>query len=414
MSFNIQEEMKGYINHDFISKASSFLNENESGISKALSGIIPTVVSGFISKANSSDKEAHDVLSTVKNAYKASKGSSITSFFNDGGSMLDKGINLIQSLFGDKLNSLISSVSSFAGIKNSSSASLFGIAGSLMSNVIGKHVSDQNMNAPELSTFLYGQRSSVMSMFPSGLTGVADLLNLSRKSDKTKAHYTTSSPRRNMSWLLWLLLLALAIFLIWWFASKGCNKSTSDEDIKRSEPTVTVEKKGTVDSIGNFIYDVGSDKEIKLADGTTLMVGENSTEAKLFTMLSDATWTIDTVDKTKNWVVLDRVYFETGRSVLTAASQAQVKNLAAILKNFPNASLKLGGYTDNTGDSAVNKRVSEERAVIVARELINMGVGVHQVKEAVGYGPEFPVCPENDSPECMAQNRRVDLKVATK
>jgi len=123
-------------------------------------------------------------------------------------------------------------------------------------------------------------------------------------------------------------------------------------------------------------------------------------------------WT--TVNKSANWIVLDRVYFETGKSILTAESAAQVSNIATILKNFPAASIKLGGYTDNTGDAEVNKKVSAERAKIVAQELIKAGATANQVVEAEGYGPEFPVCPANDTPECRAQNRRVDLKVATK
>jgi outer membrane protein OmpA-like peptidoglycan-associated protein len=227
-----------------------------------------------------------------------------------------------------------------------------------------------------------------------------------------------------MKWLLPLLLLAALAFLLSWIMGKGCNKGegTTGADTTATAPVDTdsatleaVTVSGTLDTTtGNYIYNVGADKEIKLADGTTLLVGENSTEAKLYNMLSDAAFTVDTVNKSANWVVLDRVYFETGKSVLTAASAAQVKNIAVILKNFPNAAIKLGGYTDNTGDAAVNKKVSLERAKVVAGELLKAGAAKKQVAEAEGYGPEFPVCPANDTPECQAQNRRVDLKVAVK
>ena len=162
------------------------------------------------------------------------------------------------------------------------------------------------------------------------------------------------------------------------------------------------------------MFIIGNEIEIKLNDGNTLRVGENSTEAKLYNMLNSPDFKIDTDDKTKNWVTFDRVYFETGKSVLTTSSQAQVQNIAAILKNFPSAAIKIGGYTDNTGDAAVNKKISDDRARYVMNELIKLGAGKNQVTEAVGYGPEHPVCPGNDTPECKAQNRRVDLKVAAK
>ena len=78
------------------------------------------------------------------------------------------------------------------------------------------------------------------------------------------------------------------------------------------------------------------------------------------------------------------------------------------------SSIKIGGYTDNEGDSTVNKRISDQRAKMVMNELIKFGARPKQINEAIGYGPEYPVCPANDSPDCKARNRRVDLKVATK
>lgn len=431
MSFNILDAVKGYLTPDLISKASSFLGENESGVSKALSGIIPTVLSGFVSKANASSHDAADVMDIVKNTFNSGTASGLGNFFNDSGSLLSKGLSLVQVLFGDKLNSLISSISSYAGIKNSSVSSLFSIAGPLVAGVIGKHTSDLNMNSSSLSSFLHGQKANIMNMLPAGLSGITSLLGLSKLGDTAKeavqntkryVNETIDDTKRGTNWLLWLLLLVLLGLAIWYFAGKGCNNVEPGETIPVTKDTTEikpVEKvvstiKGALDSIGNFIYDIGNEKEIKLADGTVLKVGENSTEAKLFTMLSDPSFSIDTVDKTKNWVVLDRVYFETGKAILTAASQVQVKNIAVILKNFPKGSIKLGGYTDNTGDAAINKTVSDARAKAVAKELIKLGAGAKQIDEAIGYGPDFPVCAANDTPECKAQNRRVDLKVAAK
>lgn len=432
MSFNILDAVKGYLTPDLISKAGSFLNESEGGVNKALSGIVPAILSGFVTKANSSTQDAGSILDIVKNANSSGIVGGLGNFFSDGGGLMDKGLSLVHSLFGDKLNGLITSIASFAGIKHSSVGSLFSIAGPLVAGVIGKHTADSNMSASGLSTFLHGQKSNILGMLPAGLSGITSTLGLSKlggvaqEAVKNTTKYvdeTVDTAKRGTNWLLWLLLLVLLLLGIWYFAGKGCNNSTepstpttTTEDTTTARPVETVVStiKGALDSLGNFIYDVGGEKEIKLADGTTIKVGENSTEAKLFSMLSDASFSIDTVVKTKNWVVLDRVYFETGKAVLTATSQAQVKNIAAILKNFPKASIKLGGYTDNTGDAAINKSVSDARAKSVAKELIKNGAGAKQVDEAVGYGSEFPVCAANDTPECKAQNRRVDLKVATK
>jgi hypothetical protein len=61
-------------------------------------------------------------------------------------------------------------------------------------------------------------------------------------------------------------------------------------------------------------------------------------------------------------VEFDRVYFD--RSKLTTESRARSKTLA-ILKNFPGA-IKIGGYTDNTGDSSSTKKYPD-RAMILMR-----------------------------------------------
>lgn len=173
--------------------------------------------------------------------------------------------------------------------------------------------------------------------------------------------------------------------------------------------TATVSK---LDADGNYIYDIGDNTEITLPDGSKMAVGENSTENKLFAMLNDANFAVSD-DKTQGWVTLDRVYFSTGKADLTANSEAQVANIITLLKAFPTATVKVGGYTDNTGDAAVNQKVSTERAKSVADKLIAGGVEAARI-ESEGYGAQHFVCPANDSDECKAQNRRVDLRITKK
>lgn len=174
---------------------------------------------------------------------------------------------------------------------------------------------------------------------------------------------------------------------------------------------------GTLDTAtGNFILNVGDNVIITLPDSakTTLQVGANSTEAKLFHFLSDAANTVDTVDKTKGWITCDRIYFETGKANLTADSKKQIHNIALILKAFPAADLKIGGYTDNTGSAEVNTKLSNDRAATVLSAVkaaggSNVGNGL----TAEGYGPEHPIA-SNDNKEGQALNRRVDLRVTKK
>ncbi len=168
------------------------------------------------------------------------------------------------------------------------------------------------------------------------------------------------------------------------------------------------EVKGTVNADGDFVYDLGAMGTLKLADGTEINVGGNSAEKKLHDFITDAG---KAVDKT-TWFTMDRLYFESGKTTLKPASQEQLKNIAAILKAYPALELKLGGYTDNTGDSAANVTLSQQRAESAKAALVKIGADANRIA-AEGYGPQFPVA-SNETAEGKAQNRRIDVRVVKK
>jgi K(+)-stimulated pyrophosphate-energized sodium pump len=166
--------------------------------------------------------------------------------------------------------------------------------------------------------------------------------------------------------------------------------------------------KGSLNADGDYQYETGAINELKLANGKVLNVGANSFEHKLVGFIGGP----DSVNKT-TWFTMDRLYFENGKSVLKPASVEQLKTLKDILDAYPNVAIKMGGYTDNTGAADVNKKLSADRAKVAMDELVKMGVAADRLAFE-GYGPEHPVCPANDSPECKAQNRRVDVRVTKK
>jgi K(+)-stimulated pyrophosphate-energized sodium pump len=167
---------------------------------------------------------------------------------------------------------------------------------------------------------------------------------------------------------------------------------------------------GSLDENGNYVYNVGSVAVLKLPDNTELQVGEQSVERKLVDFINNGT--IDTENKSANWLSFDRLQFESGKADLKASSQEQLKNMVAILNAYPKVSLKLGGYTDNTGDAAANLKLSQDRAENVKGKLVAMGIDATRL-EADGYGQEFPVG-DNNTEVGRAQNRRIDVKVSKK
>ncbi len=118
------------------------------------------------------------------------------------------------------------------------------------------------------------------------------------------------------------------------------------------------------------------------------------------------------VDKT-TWFNFDRVTFRTGSAAIDMAkSNQQLVNLTEILMAYPKAKLKIGGYTDNTGDEKANMKLSADRAQAVRSALVAMGIAGDRL-EAEGYGSQHPVA-DNATEEGRAQNRRIAVRVTEK
>jgi outer membrane protein OmpA-like peptidoglycan-associated protein len=153
---------------------------------------------------------------------------------------------------------------------------------------------------------------------------------------------------------------------------------------------------------------VGDLLERALPDGTVIRVLGDGVEDRLIAFLTDANRAVDK----DTWFTFDRLEFETGSATLSAASSAQLDSIAAILRAFPAAKLKIGGYTDNTGDPAANLALSGQRAEAAAREIAARGIAPDRL-ESEGYGEQFPVA-DNATEEGRQRNRRIDVRVTAK
>ncbi len=112
------------------------------------------------------------------------------------------------------------------------------------------------------------------------------------------------------------------------------------------------------------------------------------------------------------WYDFDHVNFKIGKSnELEAGSQGQLDNLVAILKAFPDTKIKIGGYTDKTGDEAKNVKLSKERAEYIKAALVKAGVGA-QVLEAEGYGSKFAKVDASASDAERAADRKMAVRFA--
>lgn len=106
---------------------------------------------------------------------------------------------------------------------------------------------------------------------------------------------------------------------------------------------------------------------------------------------------------------LTGITFETGKDVITPASYPILDKVVKVMQDNPDYKLEINGHTDNVGDPAMNKTLSQNRANAVMKYLTDKGVAASRMT-AIGHGDTQPVA-DNKTPEGRAQNRRVEFKV---
>ncbi|MER3525378.1 MAG: hypothetical protein C4336_00170 [Armatimonadota bacterium] len=88
-------------------------------------------------------------------------------------------------------------------------------------------------------------------------------------------------------------------------------------------------------------------------------------------------------------------------------SQPLIDQVAQAMKAEPEMKVSIEGHTDNTGDPAANKKLSERRAKAVQESLVAKGIAAARLSSR-GWGQEKPVA-DNRSEEGKAKNRRVEI-----
>ena len=105
----------------------------------------------------------------------------------------------------------------------------------------------------------------------------------------------------------------------------------------------------------------------------------------------------------------EKILFAFSKSDLGDSAKKNLDNLATILKNNPNTNIEIQGHTDSRGTEEYNMGLSLRRANAVKDYLNSQGINAARMT-VKGYGETAPAY-SNDTPEGMAQNRRVEFLI---
>lgn len=407
MEINLLDIVKKNFNKDILSKAASFLGEDAGATEKALSMVLPSVLGGLANQA-ANVNDASKLLNSIQTQGHDGNLLDSLGLLLGGGSLtqglLNTGEGITEGLFGNKVGGIIDWIASFAGIKAGSASGLMNMAAPIILGALGKQVQSNGLNAQGLMGLLLSHTDILKGLLPAGLKSVLGLNNLKldtpsvsslveaakSSADAKVADVNvgeTSSFGKILPWLLFLIAGLAGMFYL-----KTCSIKAPEppQAVAVQEPTPVA-----VDTV----------KKLALPDGE-ISVKTGSFLDQLYTEASDST-----LDPTKA-MTFDNVNFATGSAQLTEDSKVQLEDLVKIMKGFPKVEIKIEGHTDNQGNEASNKKLSESRAASVKEYLQSHGIVAARMATA-GFGSTKPIAP-NDAEEGRAKNRRIEAFIVKK
>jgi len=363
--------------------------------------------------------------------------------------VINQGSELMKTLMEDRYHGTVHNLAADTGTDAAEINRLFGQVALVATGLLGQKATAHHWDAEALNQWLQGQRSNQLQAQRSARPALAPLPPFTAEPRETAAPRGGSS---HWGWIALLVSIAVVSFVLGrqtapaqeyqlpsnvlasnaltvndrfalptaatdnrttWDAANPINVVTNENfQAAGGYPTV-IATNTTPNSGGGYVYgNAGVPVVLKLNGGLQQIIGSNSTESRLYQFLADPDMRVDTLNPLKGWIGFDRIYFESSKATLTNESMWQLSNVASILKTFPTAEVRVGGYTDSSGDPLLNLRLSRDRAQAARATLISMGVDPGNV-EAIGYGALDNIA-SNDTSDGRSLNRRVSIRVLEK
>ena len=178
--------------------------------------------------------------------------------------------------------------------------------------------------------------------------------------------------------------------------------------IQTLEANVDGAMESTSNAVGTNMEVVkGALSTFSLPNGESLEFSEGSFGHGL------ATWLASDETVEGKVFTFDNLNFTMGSAELDEESKVQLNNLASVLSAYPSVQIRIEGHTDNTGNAAANKLVSQQRAESVKEHLVTYG-NLDAIRiTAQGWGIEKPIA-SGETPEDRLKNLRTDLVITQK
>ncbi len=110
-------------------------------------------------------------------------------------------------------------------------------------------------------------------------------------------------------------------------------------------------------------------------------------------------------------LALEDIHFDFDKSTLKPEAQTILARTARMLKDNPNAKVRIAGYASASGTGAYNQKLSERRATAVQEYLINEGIIARDRLSTIGYGETKPAMHEAAPKEIYSKAAMANMRV---
>ncbi len=391
------DSLKSLITPEIMDKITSSIGEDKSKVTSAIGSIIPGLLGSLLAKGDSPD-----VAASLTDAGKSSGNilSNITGML-DGSSSGSVGPNFLNSILGDNLGTFSSVISSVSGMTSGGANKLIAMIAPIVASFLGSKMTASGGGLSGLLKQLGAEKDGFLSAIPAGLTNVFGVTSLSALGANTA--------KKGRGWLKWAIpILIIIIGIVCW---RTCSHKAPDVS-KAVEQTTTAISQGAssvAETVGNAVDKIT--EAFTLPNGTNINAFKGGMEDQMLSFLQSDKYKNATAESLKdNWFKFDEIEFVHGSATeLTRESYPQIDNIVTILKAFKNVKVKIGAYTDKTGNEKDNLKLSQERANTVKKIFEKAGVG-SQVAGAEGYGDQHAVYPADAPDSDRAKDRAIALR----
>jgi len=333
-----------------------------------------------------SNVNVSDLMGAVTDPNRASSATS---------SLLASGKKLLSSAFGGNQSSIIDAVGRSTGLRPGVVTSLMSMAAPMMMSTLGRLVRSDRLNPAGLGRLLANESEGIRDLLPAGVSNLINAtpatvtpstrpiaLGAIPEAEAIRETTIIQEPTiksRGLWWLIPALLLPVLIYLGYRARHPVVHVAPLNRIVTRTVP-------------GDVFVNIPP----------------NGAAAQLLAFIRDPSKGVEPA----TWFDFDQLLFNTNSATLRPESQGQLRNIALILRTNPNVHIQIGGFTDNSGDSGHNLKLSQDRANGVLAQLVALGISPDRL-EAKGYGEQSPVA-DNSTAEGRARNRRVSIRVTQK